>query len=337
MADHETLLVVEDNPELRDGLWEMLSLAGYRVLTASNGGEALHQMEVLSPDLILSDITMPEMDGYEFYRRVRERPDGVAIPFIFLTARGDRQDVIKGKNLGVEDYLIKPVTRADLLMAVQSKLTRFRQLQLAQLQQAYRTSLILLANAVEQRDQYTRGHIERVTDYSIAIAEMLGWKGKRLEELRYGAILHDIGKLLIDPRIWMKTGPLSLEERKEVNQHTLKGAEMIREIPYLHSSINAIKHHHERWDGKGYPDGLAGEAIPMEARIIAVTDSLDAITTTRPYHAAAPMEKARDEILHCAGTMYDPRTVNAFQLAWEQGTILKIAQKWQVSDAAEIN
>ena len=334
MADHETLLVVEDNIELRDGLWEILSLAGYRVLTASNGSEALRQMEILSPDLILSDITMPEMDGYEFYRQVRERPDGIAIPFIFLTARGDRQDVIKGKNLGVEDYLIKPVSRSDLLMAIQTKLTRFRQLQLVQLQQAYHSSLILLANAVEQRDQYTRGHIERVTDYSLAIAEILGWKGKRLEELRFGAILHDIGKLLVDPRIWMKAGPLSEEERREVKLHTVKGAEMIREIPYLHFSIDAIMHHHERWDGAGYPAGLAGDAIPMEARIIAVTDSLDAMTTTRPYHAAASMEVAHEEIIRSAGTIYDPTIVAAFRQAWEQGTIQKIAQKWRISDAA---
>ncbi len=328
------MLVVEDSPELRDGLWEMLSLEGYRVLTASNGDEALTQMEALSPDLILSDITMPVMDGYEFYRRVRERPDGIAIPFIFLTARGDRQDVIKGKNMGVEDYLVKPVSRADLLMAVQIKLTRFRQVQLAQLQQAYRSSLILLANAVEQRDHYTRGHVERVTDYALAIAEVLGWQGKRLEELRFGAILHDIGKILIDPRVWIKAGPLSEEDRMEVRLHTIKGAEMIREIPYLHSSIDAILYHHERWDGKGYPEGLVEEAIPIDARIIAVTDSLDAMTTNRPYHAATPFPLAHNEIISLAGANYDPAMVSAFEQAWEKGAILRIAQKWHVVESS---
>ena len=330
MADHETLLIVEDSPELRLGLWEMLSLAGYRVVTASNGREALEQMTIISPDLILSDITMPEMDGYEFYRCVRERPDGIAIPFIFLTARGDREDVIKGKNLGVEDYLIKPVTRADLLMAVQIKLTRFRQLQLAQLEQAYRSSLMLLANAIELRDQYTRGHIERVTDYTIAIARLLGWQIKRLEELRFGAILHDIGKILIDPNIWMKPGPLTDEEREVVKQHTVKGSEMIREIPYLAASITAIRNHHERWNGEGYPDRLAGENIPIDARIIAVADSFDAMTTTRPYRAACSLETAQEEILRNAGIIYDPAVVNAFNLAWEKGNIFEIAQKWQV-------
>lgn len=131
-----TLLIVEDNHDLRNGLKDILTFEGFTVLSASNGREAIDQMKAVSPDLIISDITMPEMNGYEFFDAVRDRPEGIAIPFIFLTARGERDDMMKGKNLGAEDYLVKPVTRSELVNAVQSRLTRFRQLQMAQMESA---------------------------------------------------------------------------------------------------------------------------------------------------------------------------------------------------------
>lgn len=328
MPGKETIMIVEDNHDLRNGIREILMFEGYTVLAASNGREALEQIDSVTPDLILSDISMPEMDGYEFFDVVRSRPEGVTTPFVFLTARGERDEIMRGKNLGAEDYLVKPLSRSELLAAVQAKLDRFRQLEMAQLEQAYQSSLTLLANAVELRDQYTRGHVERVTEYSLVIAEILGWRGKRLDGLRFGAILHDIGKILIDQSIWMKAGPLNGDERLEVMQHTSKGAEMIKGIAYLAAAVPAIRSHHERWDGLGYPDGLKGENIPLDARIIAVADSFDAMTTTRPYHTAWELRQAYDEILLGAGTLYDPEIVSAFERAWETGRVQKIAEKW---------
>ena len=284
MANKETLLIVEDNHDLRNGLKEILSFEGFTVFAAANGREALEHMSGVTPDLILSDITMPEMDGYEFFEAIRARPDGITIPFIFLTARGEYEEMMHGKSLGAEDYLVKPVSRSELLAAIQAKLTRFRQLQLAQLEQVYQDSLTLLANAIELRDEYTRGHVERVTAYSVAIAEYLGWRGRKLQMLRLGAILHDIGKMFVNEGTWLKAGPLDEQERAEVMQHPVKGAEMIQRVPYLEAAVPVVRHHHERWDGKGYPDGLVGAAIPIEARIVAIADSFDAITTTRPYH-----------------------------------------------------
>lgn len=204
-----TLLIVEDNHDLRNGLKDILTFEGFTVLSASNGRDAIDQMKAVSPDLIISDITMPEMNGYEFFDAVRARPEGITIPFIFLTARGERDDVMKGKNLGAEDYLVKPVTRSELVNAVQSRLTRFRQLQMAQMESAYQYTLTALANGIEVRDRYTRGHVERVTHYSLAIAEQLGWRGKRLEGLRFGAILHDIGKIFVKEEILSKAGALT--------------------------------------------------------------------------------------------------------------------------------
>jgi putative two-component system response regulator len=323
-----TLLIVEDNLDLRNGLKDILSFEGYSVLTASNGREALDQMQAFRPELIISDITMPEMDGYTFYDAVRALPDGVTIPFIFLTARGEREDMMKGRNLGVEDYLIKPVTRTELVAVVQSRLSRFRQLQMAQMESAHQAALTALANSIEMRDSYTRGHVERVTAYGMAIAAQLGWSGARLNSLRYGAILHDIGKIFVNEDILTKPGTLDETERNLMILHPANGADMIKDIPYLALAIPVIRSHHERWNGSGYPDGLAGEAIPVEARLIAVADSFDAMTSDRPYHGAITLQAAFDEILKASGTLYDPMVVNTFQQAWQSGKIKAIATRW---------
>ncbi len=325
--DKETLLIVEDNLILRKGLQEVLEFEGFRVYTAAHGLDALEQMGSIAPDLILSDIAMPVMDGFDFFRRVRARPEWVTIPFIFLTAHGERADILTGRDLGAEDYLVKPITREELLTAIRSRLARSRQLQMAQLQQAYRASLTMMANAIEVRNEYTRRHVERVTSYALLLAENLGWQGRRLEHLRFGAILHDIGKIFIRESILTKKEPLNEEEWDEIKQHPANGAGLIREIPYLAPAIPVVRHHHERWDGQGYPDRLAGEAIPLEARLVAVADGFDAMTTSRPYHPTYPLERAQAEILECSGTQYDPLVVSVFQNVWENGQILLIASE----------
>lgn len=321
----ETILIVEDNPILREGLQEMLELEGFSVFTAVNGRQALEKMAHTNPDLILSDIAMPEMDGHEFFRAVRDRPEWVTIPFVFLTARGEREDVLVGKDMGAEDYLVKPVTHDDLITVVNSRLERSHQLHVAQLQKAYETSLAVLANAIEVRDQYTRGHVERVVAYAFAIAEHLNSGSLDRDQLRFGAMLHDIGKIHIRETTLCKKDTLSPKEWVEVKLHPSTGAEMIKDIPYLLPAIPVVRYHHERWDGQGYPEGLAGEDIPLVARIVAVADGFDAMTTDRPYSPARSLEQAYKEISQCSGTRYDPSVVNAFQKAWESGRMRAIA------------
>ena len=323
--EKDTLLVVDDNEALRQGLKDILTFEGFAVHLAANGLQALDLMQTLRPDLIISDIGMPEMDGYAFYDAVRARPEWVAIPFIFLSARGEREDVSLGRSLGAEDYLVKPVTHDELVIAIHSRLQRFRQLQLAQLETAYHAALTALANGIEVRDRYTRGHVERVTAYSLAIAGQLGWNNHHLEALRYGAILHDIGKIFISEEILTKPGPLDAAERHLMTHHPAHGAEMIRHIPYLAVAMPVIHAHHERWDGAGYPDRLSGEAIPLEARIVAIADSFDAITTDRPYRRALPLAAACAEIQRCRGTHYDPAVVDLFSQAFHAGHIPAIA------------
>ena len=323
--NRETLLVVEDNHALREGLREMLGMEGFTVLTASNGREALDSMMALTPDLILSDIAMPEMDGLAFLQEVRNRPEWVTIPFVFLTARGEKEDVLTGKDLGAEDYLIKPLTRDELVTAVRSRLSRSRQLQMVQLQQSYETSLTVLANSIEVRDQYTRGHVERVTFYALTLAEQLGWQESQMEQLRFGAILHDIGKVHISEDILRKKEPLEDEEWEEIRKHPATGAEMIKDIPFLIPAIPVVRFHHERWDGKGYPYGLVSDEIPLVARIVSVADGFDAMTTSRPYHPALSIDEAYEEIMRKSGTQFDPAVVAAFQKAWDEGLIQEIA------------
>lgn len=317
MAD-ETILIVEDNDITRQGLQIILEAGGYKVLTATQGREALKRMELTVPDLVLADISMPEMDGYTLFKEVRSRPEWITIPFIFLTARGGREDIFNGKKLGVEDYLVKPVDRKELLTTIRSRLARSQQLLLAQLQQAYQASLIMFANAIELRDQYTRGHVERVVDYSQALARQMGWNSSQTNSLKFGSILHDIGKIYIRESILKKPGSLDEDEWAEMKRHPVVGAELIKNIPYLAIAIPVVRHHHERWDGQGYPDGLKGEEIPLAARIVMVADALDAMTTSRAYQRKSSPDEAYEEIVKCAGTVFDPDVVEALKGCWHE-------------------
>jgi putative nucleotidyltransferase with HDIG domain len=295
-VNKEIILIAEDNHVLRLALEEMLSLEGYVVLAAANGLEALSAMGELTPDLIISDIAMPEMDGYAFFEQVRANPNWVSIPFIFLTARGTKDDILTGKDMGAEDYLVKPLKRIELLTAVRSRLERSQQLWVARLHDAYEASLTMLANAIEARDQYTRGHVERVTSYALLLAKRMGWPEKRLDDLRFGAILHDIGKIHIPERILRKRGPLTPDEWQEMRKHPFFGVSMVKDIDYLRPAIPIIKYHHEQWGGGGSPDGLAGEEIPITARIVSIADAFDAMTSSRAYQEARPLQHAYNEI-----------------------------------------
>jgi putative two-component system response regulator len=312
----EMILVVEDNDITRQGLKVVLETDGFSVITAVHGLDALEKMEGKRPDLILCDIAMPEMDGYAFFDSVRQRIEWVSIPFIFLTARGSHEDVFEGKKTGVEDYLIKPVDRKELLTTIHSRISRNQQVLLAQLSHAYQSSLIMLANAIELRDEYTRGHIERVMEFAMAIGRQLDLTPASSSALKFGSILHDIGKIHIREEILRKVDPLDEDEWIEIKQHPIVGAELIKNVPYLAQAVPIVRYHHERWDGIGYPDGLAKGVIPLEARIVAVADSLDAMTTARIYRRARSAQTAYKEIVRLSGVWYDPVVVVAFQAAW---------------------
>lgn len=318
----QTLLIVEDDPAMLIALRDILESAGYVILTAENGQQALNILTDSKPELILSDIAMPVMDGFELLEAVRQRPSGATIPFIFLTARGTREDIFTGKSLGVDDYITKPVTSKELLSAVRARLQRADEFAMMAQLLAAKDSLRVLANAIENK----RYHVERVNDYAQAIAQELGWDDNHRDALEFGAILHDIGQVRIPETILLKAGPLTEEEWVEMRKHPEEGARMIEGIPYLAPAIPIVLHHHERWDGGGYPHGLSGEDIPVEARVLAVADTFDAMTSDRTYRKAFEPTIAHDEIIRQANRQFDPRMVEAFLKCWQRGEYSEIIQ-----------
>lgn len=320
----ETILIVEDNDSLRIGISEMLTIEGFSVLAARNGVEAIELLKSNLPELILSDVMMPEMDGFDFYNQVRSRSELFSIPFLFLTARTDPEDSLRGRTLGADDYLTKPISRDELVTTIRSRLNRSRQVKFAQIEQAYVASMTLLAGAIEARTLISNNHIEHITEICLLLANHLRWSERSLPALRFAAILHDIGKLHISDMILLKDKPLTDSEWAEIKRHTLTGAEMIRGIPLLSEAIPIIRHHHERWDGKGYPDGLAGLTIPAGARMLAVVDSFDTMVSPRIYADQFSLSAALEEISQLAGSKYDPKLVQVLRDIWQEGKLQKI-------------
>lgn len=316
-----TLLIVEDDPAMLVAFQDILERSGYAVITASNGSDALVALDEQKPDLIMSDISMPGMDGIELYKAVRQRPGGSAIPFIFVTARSIREDIFAAKALGVDDYITKPVTSRELLAAVRARLQRTDELMLVQLKAVMRA----MANAIEARaGEYTLRHVEAVNAYAQALGLELAWDQVDLEALEFGAILHDVGKIGVPEKVLSKTGPLNDDEWIEMRMHPVYGAHMIEGNPYLDSALPVVRHHHERWDGGGYPDQLAGEDIPVSARLLTIADTFHAMTSDRPYRAALSTQEAFEEILSQSGQQFDPEMVEAFERCWHRGEIAKI-------------
>lgn len=319
------ILIVEDDPAMLVAFRDILITAGFPVRTAANGVAALDVMEEERPSLILSDISMPVMDGIQLFNAVRKRPGGLGIPFIFLTARGTREEIFAAKSMGVDDYIRKPISSNELVSAVQSRLMRADEMMLSQLKAAYKATLRALANAIEARDPYTRDHVDRVNAYAQAMAKDLRWDDERREMLEFGAILHDIGKIQVFESILRKTGPLAAKEWKDMRQHPIVGAKMIEDIPFLAPAVPMVLHHHERWDGTGYPDKLSGQDIPEEARLLAVVDAFDAMTSDRPYRAAIDVETAYALVVAEAGKQFDLSMVESFKRCWERNEFQEIA------------
>jgi len=306
------ILVVDDNAEILRGVALALELEHYFVHQAENGQAGLAMLQRVTPDLILSDINMPVMNGIEFYKAVRQNPRWLLIPFIFLTANDRPEDIQLGRTLGVEDYLTKPVEYDDLLAIINARLLRAAEVQVAQIGRAYLETVNVLANTIEGRDPYTHGHVERVAAYTRRLAEALQWPAEHLRTLEFGARLHDIGKITIPDQILNKNGPLTDEEWVRMRQHPLAGAKMLREISLLQGVLPYILYHHEKWDGTGYPHGLREKDIPVEGRVLAIADVYDALTTARPYHPARTHAEVVRFLQLQAGKAFDPPLVPLF-------------------------
>lgn len=306
------ILLVEDDVLLRNMTRTILEINDFEVYAFPDGRVALEAFSEVHPDLIISDINMPEMDGFELLNHIRNLPDGAVVPFLFLTGQSEREDFNEARRLGADDLLAKPFEPVDLITAIHARLERRRQTELFDTRQAHLQTITLLANVIEARDAYTSGHVERVQELALELGRALNWSPADLTVLEYGALLHDIGKITIPEAILNKPTRLTEEEFVVMMQHTVDGAVIIDGVSHLREARNYILCHHEKWDGTGYPQGLRGLQIPREGRLLAIVDVYDALISERPYHAAQTLGQVLDFLRKRAGTHFDPEMVELF-------------------------
>jgi putative two-component system response regulator len=353
----KTVVMADDDPGLRALVRETITSDMYTLLEAADGDSAWRLLQQHHPDLALLDVMMPGRNGVQLTRAIKTDPHLASMPVILLTALADPEQVAAGQAAGADWYLTKPFSPLGLLRVIEQALAQapappltpplpappppaltgdpqlaayahdLRQAyegeraRREELQATYLATVKMLAAAIEARDPYTGGHVERVAAYAIAIGRELGWEPNRLAALELGAVLHDIGKIGVEDRILRKPGPLNPDEWEQLRQHPVIGARMLAMVPFLQGAAASARHHHERYDGQGYPDQLAGQAIPAEARVVSVADTFDAMTSARSYRAALPAETALAEIERRAGAQFDPTVVAAFLHAFAAGAL----------------
>lgn len=278
-----TIMIVDDQPVDRSLLEDVLLAEGYQTATAEDGQAALDSFGRVRPDLVLVDAMMPHMNGYEVCKRLKHDPKTRLTPVVMVTSMSDTKDRVRSLKAGADDILAKPVDRAELLARVRSLLN-----QKAYTDELERAESVLcaLALSIEGKDPYTEGHCERLSGYSVALGRRMGLPEDLLIALRRGGIVHDIGKVAVPDAILLKPGRLTPQEMDVIRLHPAVGEKICAPLNSFRQVLPIIRHHHEKLDGTGYPDGLKGEAIPLGARILTIVDVFDALTTERPYKTA---------------------------------------------------
>jgi putative two-component system response regulator len=292
-----TVLIADDDEANRKMLADMLRRDGYQVVLAKDGQEAAFLFASVKVDVALLDVVMPVLTGFEVCRAIKNNPMTRFVPIVLITGLSSAADRIQGIECGADDFLHKPIHKEELSARVRS-LLRLKHF-IDELESA-ETVLFSLALSIEAKDPYTEGHCARLSQYSVELAKALGLSEEQQVALRRAGVVHDIGKVAVPESILLKPGPLTPEEREIIEQHPIAGERICRPLRSFRNVLPIIRHHHEKLDGSGYPDGLKGEAIPITARILSVVDVFDAMTTDRPYRAALSTEEAfkimREEI-----------------------------------------
>jgi putative two-component system response regulator len=315
---HGTVLVADDQASNRELLDELLSSEGFNVLTAADGAAALEHLNLVNIDLVLLDVMMPELNGFEVCAKIKANPETYLIPVVLVTALSDKQDRIEGIRAGADDFLTRPVDRTELLTRVRSLVKlkhRTDELERAE------SVLFTLARSIEGKDPYTHGHCERLMNYSVSLGEHLGLIEEQITALRRAGIVHDIGKIAVPDAILLKPGKLTPEEWKLIQEHPVVGERICAPLKSFRAVLPIIRHHHEKFNGSGYPDGLRAEAIPVTARILQIVDVYDALTTVRPYKPAFSITDAlqtmKEEV---AKGWWDPQIFHEFERLVRTGT-----------------
>jgi len=317
------VLVVDDVPANRELLQGHLDDLGYEVREARDGVEALEAVEAEEPDLILLDIDMPRLDGIAVCEQLKAHPTRRLIPIVILTASNDRNTRLRGIAAGADDYLSKPFDSKELLIRTKVLL---RERALNQRLDATEGVLFALARAVEARDRHTIHHAERVGRYAEAMGAAHGLTHEDRELLYQGGVLHDLGKIAIPDAILLKPGPLTAGEFATMRQHSVEGERICLSLRSVSHYLPIIRHHHERIDGTGYPDHLAGSDIPIGARLTAIADGWDAMVSDRPYRAGLDEEEALRRLRQGAGTQWDAGLVRIFLDLLDGGLTRRVTQ-----------
>jgi putative nucleotidyltransferase with HDIG domain len=339
-------LVVDDDASVRDVVPVLLREEGYACTSVDSAQAALDALRLAEYPLVICDVRMPGHDGLWFLERLREEQPGAAA--IMLTAFGDTEAAVECLRCGAADYLLKPPKVTELVRAIERALGR-RRLDLARqryrrslenrvqektaelsrtlnnLQATYSQTLWTLVAALDAREREIGDHSQRVVRYTLAVARRMGVPDGKMPELGRGALLHDIGKIGVPDAILLKEGQLDTDEWTVMRRHPQIGFNILRSIDFLAGPAEMVLSHQERYDGSGYPRGLAGEAIPLSARIFALADTYDAMTSDRPYRDRVAPEVARNEIQHHIGNQFDPACAEAF-LSLSVGELAEMAK-----------
>ncbi|MGV3621980.1 MAG: HD domain-containing phosphohydrolase [Archangium sp.] len=327
------VLIVDDDESVRDVISVLLREEGYHCAVASDADMALELAEAEDTPLVISDMKMPGKDGLWLHEAFRDKHPDTSV--IMLTGYGDTEQAVDCLRRGAVDYLLKPPKLTDLIRSIERALAK-RRLEMARkryqkklerkvrdrttelrsalkdVSTTYQNTLLALVTALDAREHETSDHSQRVVEYTVAIANVMGIKSPELDEIGRGALLHDIGKIGVPDAVLLKPGKLTPEEWVEMRKHPDIGFSMIAPIPFLAIPSQIVLSHQERWDGQGYPRGLKGNEIHIGARIFAVADTLDAMTSDRPYRKGTTFANAIAEIKRCGGTQFDPDVVKAF-------------------------
>ena len=323
------ILIVDDEPQNLAALRQVLSEKYARLVFARNGKQALEVVEKHRPAMILLDVQMPDMNGYDVCRALKADPQTEAIPVIFVTSNKEVEDEADGFNAGAVDYITKPIRPAIVLARVETHLSLVRA---AKLERSYLDAIYMLGTAGHYNDTDTGVHIWRIAAYCRVMATALGWAEEDCAMLEMAAPMHDTGKIGIPDSILRKPGKLDVEEWEIMKTHTHIGYEILSrsEAPIFQMAAEIALYHHEKWDGSGYPYGLSGESIPISARIVALTDVFDALTMKRPYKEPWPLAKVMTTLREGSGQHFDPELVGLFED--NLAKILEIKAEWETHE-----
>ena len=313
-----TVLVADDQEPNRELLDEILTAQGLKVITVPDGAAALTELSRTPFDLALLDVMMPHLNGFEVCQKIKSNAETYLLPVVLITALSGKQDRIDGIKAGADDFLTRPVDRTELLARVRS-LLKLKQ-HTDELERA-ESVLFSLARSIEAKDPYTHGHCERLAEYSINLGKRLGLPEEQLVALRRAGVVHDIGKVAVPDAILLKPGRLTEDEWKIIREHPAVGERICQPLKSFRLVLPIIRHHHEKFDGSGYPDGLRGDAIPITAKVMQMVDVFDALTTERPYKKAFSTTEALQTMQEeVAKGWWDPRVFAEFADLIPHGT-----------------